>query len=59
MNIEQAANIEKIELPIEAIMKPFFLPIKLISFEAIIEPIAIPMMEIDIGKVAKDFIGLN
>ena len=39
-------------------MKPFFLPIKLISFEAIIEPIAIPMMEIDIGKVAKDFIGL-
>ena len=39
-------------------MKPYFLPIKLITLVAIIAPIAIPTTEIDIGKVAKDFTGL-
>ena len=44
--------------PTEAIIKPYFLPRKLITLVAIIAPIAIPTTEIDIGRVAKDLIGL-
>ncbi len=46
------------QLPIDATIKPSFLPIMLINLEAITAPIAIPSTEIDIGKVDKDFSGL-
>ncbi len=39
-------------------MKPFFLPVMLIIFEATIIKIAVPTIDNDIGKVDKDLIGL-
>ena len=56
--IEYAAKIENNRFPIDAEMKPYFLPIKLITLVAIIAPMAIPTTDIDIGKVAKDLTGL-
>ena len=56
--MEKAAKEENSVLPIDAKMNPYFLPIKLITLVAIIAPRAIPTTEIDIGKVAKDLIGL-
>jgi len=56
--IEYAAKIEAKTFPIDAEMKPYFLPIKLINLVATTEPIAIPTIDIDIGKVARDFTGL-
>ena len=58
IKIEYAAKNETSEFPIEAIIKPVFLPMILINLDAIIAPIAIPTTEIDIGKVDKDFKGL-
>ena len=46
------------ELPIDAIMKPVFLPVILINLDAITAPIAIPTTEIDIGNVDSDLMGL-
>ena len=46
------------EFPIDAAINPAFLPIILITLEAKIEPIAIPTIDTDIGKVASDLIGL-
>ena len=46
------------EFPIAAVINPFFLPIALMTLEAKIEPIAMPTIDTDIGKVASDFIGL-
>ena len=45
-------------LPIDANIKPYFLPTKLITFVATIAPMAMPTTEIDIGKVDNDFTGL-
>ena len=39
-------------------MKPFFLPVMLIIFEATIIKIAVPTIDNDIGKVDNDLIGL-
>ena len=47
------------ELPIDAIMKPVFLPVILINLDAITAPIAIPTTEIDIGNVDSDLMGLT
>ena len=47
------------ELPTEANIKPALLPIMLITFAAKIAKIATPTIDNAIGKVAKDFMGLN
>ena len=56
--MEYAARNDANEFPIEAIIKPVFLPKTLINLDAIIAPTAIPTTEIDIGNVDKDFKGL-
>ena len=57
--IEQAAIKDAKEHPIEAKINPNLLPIILIIFAANIAKIAIPTIESAIGKVAKNFMGLN
>ena len=57
-NIEYAAKMENSAFPKAANIKPYFLPIILMTLVAIIAPIAIPTTEIDIGKVDRDLIGL-
>ena len=49
----------KNRLPTEANIKPALLPIILITFAAKIANIATPTIDNAIGKVAKDFMGLN
>ena len=56
--IEYAAKIETAELTKDAIIKPAFLPIKLINLVAMIAPKAIPIIETEIGNVESDWIGL-
>ena len=46
------------KFPIDAKIKPAFLPIKLITLVEMIAPTAIPTTDIDIGKVESDFKGL-
>ena len=57
--IEYAASIDDNELPTDANIKPALRPIILITLAAKIAKIAIPKIDNAIGKVAKDFIGLN
>ena len=57
--IEYAAINAAKELPTEANIKPALLPIILINFAAKIAKIATPTIDNAIGKVAKDFMGLN
>ena len=59
MIIEYAASNADNELPIDENIKPALLPIILIIFAAKIAKIAIPTIESAIGRVAKDFMGLN
>ena len=46
-------------MPIDAKINPYFLPIILISFAAKKANNAIPTTDRAIGRVAKDFVGLN
>ena len=46
------------QFPIEAYIKPSFLPVILITFVAKIAPTAMPTTDIDIGSVESDFKGL-
>jgi len=50
--------IENKQFPIDAAIKPAFLPIKLMTLVAKIAPTAIPTTDIDIGRVDSDFKGL-
>ena len=59
MIIEYAANSDDTELPIEANIKPALRPIILITFAAKIAKIAMPTIDKAIGRVAKNFTGLN
>lgn len=47
------------EEEIQAKIKPFFLPIMLIIFDANIVNMAIPMIIIEVGSVDNIFIGVN
>ena len=46
-------------MPIDAKINPYFLPITLMSFAAKNANNAIPTTDKAIGRVAKDFVGLN